>query len=169
LKSKKINHSLFLHFWNVGAIFRSWSSGKKKPYLQYVLSNFLTLAIELHLVHIRFGASYIWTTLLITVHTFAVVIISLHIRKCVILLHLAWLNGKMFGFTLFSIYSHQGRTAALVCDSVYPLLNSGWVCFLVFTQSAVNQRCQPVFTRKARPCHKKCQIAVLRHIHIKHA
>ena len=43
---------------------------------------------------------YIWTTLLITVNTFAV-IISLHIRKYVILFRLAWLNGKKLGFTLF--------------------------------------------------------------------
>ena len=59
---------------------------------------------------------YIWTTLLITVHTFAVVIISLHIRKYAVLLHLAWLNSKMLGFTLLSLYSHKGwtTTAALV-------------------------------------------------------
>ena len=44
---------------------------------------------------------YIRTTLLITVHTFAV-IISLHIRKYAILFHLAWLNVKKLGFTLFN-------------------------------------------------------------------
>ena len=31
------------------------------------------------------------------------------------------------------------------------------------------QGCQPVFTKKARPCPKKSQIAVLKHIHIKNA
>jgi len=64
----------------------------------------------------------IWTTLLITVHTFAV-IISLHTRKYAILLHLAWLNSKERGFTLFLLYSHEGWTASLVCDSVYSLLD----------------------------------------------
>jgi len=49
---------LFLHFWNVAATFRIWSSGKKNPYLRYVSSHFLTLAIELHLVRFGFGASY---------------------------------------------------------------------------------------------------------------
>ena len=44
---------------------------------------------------------YIWTTLFITVHTSAVVIISLHIRKYAILFHLAWLTSKKFGFSLF--------------------------------------------------------------------
>jgi len=43
---------------------------------------------------------YIWTTLFITVHTFAVIML-LHIRKYAILFHLAWLNGKKLGFTLF--------------------------------------------------------------------
>ena len=44
---------LFLHFLNVAATFRIWSSGKKNPYFKYVSSHFLTLAIELHVV--RFG------------------------------------------------------------------------------------------------------------------
>ena len=44
---------------------------------------------------------YIWTTLLITAHTFAVVIISIHIRKYAILFHLAWLTSKKLGFSIF--------------------------------------------------------------------
>ena len=74
----------------VPATFRIWSSDKKNAYLKYVSSHFLTLATELHLVCFGLGASYILTTLLITVHTFAVVIISLHIRKYAILL--TWLG-----------------------------------------------------------------------------
>ena len=35
--------------------------------------------------------------------------------KHAILLHLAWLNIKKLGFTLFLRYSHKGWTAALVC------------------------------------------------------
>jgi len=56
---------------------------------------------------------YLWTALLLTVHTF-VVIISLHIGKYAILVHLVWLNRKKLGFTLFLLYSHKCCTAALV-------------------------------------------------------
>jgi len=52
-------------------------------------------------------------------------------KKCAILLHLTWLNGKKLGFTFFLLYSHKGWTASLVCDSVYSLLDSGWFCFLL--------------------------------------
>jgi len=46
---------LFLHFWNLAAAtFSIWSSGKMNPYLKYVSSQFLMLAIELYLV--RFGS-----------------------------------------------------------------------------------------------------------------
>jgi len=48
---------LFLHFWNLAATFRIWSSGKKNPYLKYVSSNFLILTIELRLVRFGSGAS----------------------------------------------------------------------------------------------------------------
>ena len=92
---------LLLHFLNVATIFRILSSGKKNPCLKYVSSHVLALAVELHLVRFGGSASYIWTPLLITVHTFAVVIISLHIRKYAIMLQLAWLNCKRLGFTLF--------------------------------------------------------------------
>jgi len=47
---------LCLHFWNIAATFRIWSSGKKNPYLKYVSSHFLTLAIEFHLVRFGLGA-----------------------------------------------------------------------------------------------------------------
>ena len=57
---------------------------------------------------------YIWTTLFITVHTFTVGNIALHVRTYAILLHLAWLNSKKLGFTLFLLYSHTGWTATLV-------------------------------------------------------
>ena len=51
------------------ATFRILSSGKKNPFLKYVSSYFfVTLAIELHLVHFTGSAFYIWTMLLITVH-----------------------------------------------------------------------------------------------------
>jgi len=78
---------LFLHFWNLSATFKSWSSGKKNPYLKYVSSHFLTLANDLHLVRFGVGASYLNCIALTTDPTFAVVIISLHIRKYAILLH----------------------------------------------------------------------------------
>ena len=49
---------LFLHFWNIAATFRIWSSGKKNLYLKYMSSHFLILAIELHLVRFGLGASF---------------------------------------------------------------------------------------------------------------
>jgi len=49
---------LFLHFWNVAAAFRIGTSGNKNPYLKYVLSHFLSLTIELHLVRFRLNASF---------------------------------------------------------------------------------------------------------------
>ena len=86
----------------------------------------LTLAIKLQFGPFRRECLfYIWTILfVITVHTFAVVVISLYTRKYAILLHLAWISSKKLGFTLFLLYSHKGWTAALVCDSVYSLPDS---------------------------------------------
>jgi len=49
---------MFLHIWNVSATFTIWSSGKKNPYLKYFSSHFLTLAIELHMVHFGLGAFF---------------------------------------------------------------------------------------------------------------
>jgi len=49
---------LFLHFWSLAATIRVWSSGKKNPYLKYVSSHFLILAIELHSVRFGSGASF---------------------------------------------------------------------------------------------------------------
>jgi len=49
---------LFLHFLNLAATFRIWSSGKKNPYLKYVSSHFLILTIELHLLRFGSGACF---------------------------------------------------------------------------------------------------------------
>jgi len=46
---------LFLHFFNVSSTFRFWENN---PYLKYVSSDFLILAIELHLVTFGLGASF---------------------------------------------------------------------------------------------------------------
>jgi len=88
---------LFLHFWNVSATFKI---SQKEPVSQMCVipfSNFDSWS--------TFGPLWIrrlfyaWTTLLITIHTFAVVIL-LHIRKYAILFHLAWLTSKKLGFSL---------------------------------------------------------------------
>jgi len=132
---------LFLHFWNVASTFRIWSSGKKNPYLKYVTSHHLTLANETAFGPLRRRCLfYVWNTLFITVHTLAVVIISLHIRKYAILLHLAWLNSKKLDFTLFLLNFYEGWTVALVRDSVYFLLDSGWVYFLVSSYSVYSTK-----------------------------
>jgi len=57
-KERNLMTRLFLHFWNVGATFRIWSSGKKNPYFKYVSFHFLTLTNELHLVRFGGGASF---------------------------------------------------------------------------------------------------------------
>ena len=57
-RARNLMTRLFLHFWNLAATFRIWSSGKKNPYLKYVSSYFLTLAIELYLVRFGSGASF---------------------------------------------------------------------------------------------------------------
>jgi len=123
---------LFLHFWNVAATatFRIWSFGKKEPVSQICVVPFYNFDKWITFGPLRIRCLFsIWTTLLITVHTFAVVIISLHIGKYAILLHLTWLNSKKLGFTPFSHYCHEGCTAALVPNSVCSLPESDWVCF----------------------------------------
>ena len=86
LKASNLKAQLFLHFWNV-AIFRIWSFRKKNPYHKYVWSHFL------------WQLNYIWSALgqvplTFELHTFAVVIIWLHVGKCAILLHPACLNSR---------------------------------------------------------------------------
>jgi len=100
---------LFLHFWNVSAAFRILQKGPVSQICVVQFSNLGNL-ITFGLLRLR-CFYYIWTTLLITVHTFAVVIISLHMSKYAILLHLVSLNSKKLGFTLFLLYSHKGWTA----------------------------------------------------------
>ena len=56
-KARNLMNRLFLHFWNVSATFRIWSSGRKNPYLKYVSLHFLTLEIALHLVRIGLHTS----------------------------------------------------------------------------------------------------------------
>jgi len=125
---------LFLYFFNVAAVHSKFGHLAKRTCISICVipfSNFVNW-ITFGLLQIK-CLVYIWTTLLITVHTFAVVIISLHMRKLAILLHLAWVNSKNLGFTLFLLYSHKGWTATLVCDSVYSLQDSGWVYSSVAT------------------------------------
>ena len=90
-KARIVMTRLFWHFFK----FR-----KKNPYLKCVIpfSNFDSWS-TLGPLWIR-RLFYAWTTLLINIHTFAVVI-SLHIRKYAILFHLAWLTSKKLGFSLF--------------------------------------------------------------------
>ena len=97
----------FLHFWNVPATLRIW---QKEPVSQIRVTPFSNSGNWNSFGPLRNRyLFYIWTALLITVHTFAVILISLHIRKYTILLHLAWLNTKMLGFTLFLLCYHIRR------------------------------------------------------------
>jgi len=118
VKKQEINDSVVLAFLECSCYIQNLVTRQKEPVSQCVVSfsNFGNW-ISFGPLWRRFLLGYIWTTLLITVHTFAAVIISLHIRKSAILLHLAWLNGKKLGFTLFLLYSHKSWTAAVVYDS----------------------------------------------------
>jgi len=57
-KAGNLMTRLFLHFLNVAVTFRISSSGKNNPYVKYVSSHFVTLAIEIHLAHFRGVASF---------------------------------------------------------------------------------------------------------------
>jgi len=93
LKSKKFNDSVFY--------IQNLAIRQKEPVSEICAVTFSNFGncIAFGPLWIR-CLFYIWTTLLVTVDTFAV-IISLHMRKYAILLHLAWLNGKTLGFTFF--------------------------------------------------------------------
>ena len=130
LKSKKFDDSLVLAFLEFRCYIQNLVLRKKEPVSEICVVPFSNFGNWITFGPLRIWCLfYIWTTLLITVHTFAVVIISLHTWKYAILLHLPWLNSKRLGFTLFLRYSYKGWTAALVCDSVYSLLDSGWIYF----------------------------------------
>jgi len=134
LKNKKFNGSVVLALMEFICYIQNLAIRQKERVSQICVVPFSNLGSWITFGPLRIRCLfYIWTTLLITANTFVVVIISLHIRKCAFLLHLAWLNtiSKKLGFTLFLLYSHKGWTSALVCDSVYSLLDSGWVYFLL--------------------------------------
>jgi len=104
---------LFLHFGNVSATFRIWRKEHVSQICVVPVCNFDNW-ITFGPLRIR-CLFYIWTTLLITVHTSTVVIISLNLRKYTILLCLVWLNSKKLSFTLFLLCYHKGWTTTLVC------------------------------------------------------
>jgi len=126
LKSKKFNDSVVLVFLECCCSIQNLVIRQIEPVSQICVVPFSNFGnwIAFGPLWIR-CLLHIWTTLLITVNTFAVVIISLHIRKNDILLPLAWLNNIKFDFTFFLFYSQKGWTAALGCDSVFSLLDSG--------------------------------------------
>ena len=135
-RTKKFNDSLVLAFLEFSCYIQNLVIRKKEPVSEICVVPFSNFGNWITFGPFRIRCLfYIWTTLLITVHNFAVVIISLHIWKYAILLHLAWLNSKKSGFTLYLLYSHKGWTAALVCDSVYSLLDSGLRLSLLFLLS----------------------------------
>ena len=87
LKSQKFNYSVVLAFLEYICYIQTLA---KKPVSQICVVPFSNFGNGITFGPLRMRCLfYIWTTLLITVLTFAVVIISLHIRKYAILLHLA--------------------------------------------------------------------------------
>jgi len=82
---------------------------KKNPYLKCMCRPISTLAIELHLV--RFGLSTFFTFKLHCSLPSTPSLLLFHFTyENAILLHLASLNSKKLGFTLFLLYSHMLST-----------------------------------------------------------
>jgi len=77
-KARNVMTRLLLQFWNVSATFKISQKESVSQMCVIPFFNFDSWS-TFGLLRIR-RLFYIWTTLLITVHTFAVVIISLHIR-----------------------------------------------------------------------------------------
>jgi len=147
LKNKKFNDSLVLAFLECSCYIQNLVIRQKEPASEICVVPFSNFGNWITSGPLRIRCLlYIWTTLLITVYTFAVVIISLHIRKYAILLHLAWLNSKNLGFTLFLLYSHKGWTAAIVCDSVYSLPDSGFPIQSALPWTAISYKCDATTT-----------------------
>jgi len=114
LKSKKFYDSVVLAFLECTCYIQNLVIQQKECVICVVLFSNFGNWITFGPLWIR-CLFYIWTTSLITVHTFAV-ISSLHIGNYAFSPHLAWLNIKMFSFTLFLLNSRKGWTAAVVCD-----------------------------------------------------
>jgi len=56
----------------------------------------------------------------VTVHTLAVIIITLHIRKCVIFLHLTWLNNKKLVSRCFYFFLQRLNSGSSLWLSLLP-------------------------------------------------
>ena len=133
LKSKRLNDLLVLAFLEFRCYIQNLVIRQKEPASEICvvsLSNFGNW-ITFGPLRIR-CLFYIWTTLLIIVHTFAVVAISLHIRKYAILLHLAWLNSKKLGFTTL-LPQRLNSSSSLRLGIQYFLLDSGFLLSLLWT------------------------------------
>jgi len=87
LKSKKLNDSLVLVFLEFSCYIQNSIIRQKEPVSEICVVPFSNFVNWITFGPLRIRCLfYIWTALLITVHTFAVVVISLHIRKYAILL-----------------------------------------------------------------------------------
>ena len=123
LKIKKFNDSVVLTFMECSCYIQNFVIRQKELVSEICFVTFSNFGNWITFGPLRIRCFfYIWTTLLITIHAYAVVVISLHTRKYAVLLHMAWLNGKKLG-SQFELYSHKSWRAALVYDSVYSLLD----------------------------------------------
>jgi len=121
LKRKKFNDSVVLPFLECICYIQNLVIRQKELVSQICVVPFSNFGNWISFGPLRIRCLfYIWTILLITFHTFAVVVISLHIRKYAILLQ-----------TVSTLLPQRLNTAALVCYSVYSLLDLGCVYFLL--------------------------------------
>ena len=139
-----MNDSVVLAFLECSCFFENLAIRQKEPVSQICAVSFCNFGnwATFGLLRIK-CLFYIWTILLITVHTFAVVIITLRMRKCAILLHLAWLNILKAGFhTVFALLPQSLNSSSSLWLSllIYSLLDSAWFYFLLSlpTQSTLD-------------------------------
>ena len=118
LKSKEFNDSVVLTFLECICYIQDLA---KKTYLKYVSVHFLALTIELHLVRFGLGAPFTFElhSLLITVHTFAVVIISLHIKICYFASTGLTIQQKIGFYTVFSSFPQRLNSSSSPLSTLY--------------------------------------------------
>jgi len=121
----------FLHFWNLAATFRIWSFRKKNPYLKYVSSHFLILAIELHLVRFGSGAPFTFELHCSLPSTRSLLLLFRFTCENMLFCFI-WLDKIVKGWVSHCFYFIPTKVEQqLLSDSVYSLLDSGWVYFLL--------------------------------------
>ena len=121
-----------------GATFGIWSSGIKNPYFKYASSPFFNFGS-----FITFGPLGRRCLLLNTVHIFAVITISLHIRKYATLLHLTWLIVKSWFSHYFYFIPIKAEQLQLYCSLLFYSL---FIFYLTTVNGSIMHSCDATTT-----------------------